>query len=111
MDFKLLWCSNLYRQLSCKFQSFLHDLLAPEGYGEIIGGSERETDYDLLLKKIADFGLDPKDYDWYLELRKFGSVPHAGFGLGLERMVTFVAGTEHIREAIPFPRMINRIQP
>lgn len=78
------------------------DLLAPEGYGEIIGGSERETDYDLLLKKIADFGLDPKDYDWYLELRKFGSVPHAGFGLGLERMVTFVAGTEHIREAIPF---------
>jgi len=87
------------------------DLLAPEGYGEIIGGSERETDYDLLLKKIADFGLDPKDYDWYLELRKFGSVPHAGFGLGLERMVTFVAGTEHIREAIPFPRMINRIQP
>ncbi|MDU7040103.1 MAG: amino acid--tRNA ligase-related protein, partial [Lactococcus lactis] len=61
--------------------------------------------------KIADFGLDPKDYDWYLELRKFGSVPHAGFGLGLERMVTFVAGTEHIREAIPFPRMINRIQP
>lgn len=62
--------------------------MAPEGYGEIIGGSERETDYDLLLKKIADFGLDPKDYDWYLELRKFGSVPHAGFGLGLERMVT-----------------------
>ena len=87
------------------------DLLAPEGYGEIIGGSERINDLDLLLKKIADFGLDPKDYDWYLELRKFGSVPHAGFGLGLERMVTFVAGTEHIREAIPFPRMINRIQP
>ncbi|MDR0299697.1 MAG: asparagine--tRNA ligase [Streptococcaceae bacterium] len=87
------------------------DLLAPEGYGEIIGGSERETDYDLLEKKIIDFGLDPKDYDWYLDLRRFGSVPHAGFGLGLERMVTFIAGTEHIREAIPFPRMINRIKP
>lgn len=87
------------------------DLLAPEGYGEIIGGSERETDYDVLRQKIIDFGLDPKDYEWYLELRKFGSVPHAGFGLGLERMVTFVAGTEHIREAIPFPRLLNRIQP
>ena len=87
------------------------DLLAPEGYGEIIGGSERETDYDKLLKKIEDFGLKAEDYDWYLDLRKFGSVPHAGFGLGLERMVTFAAGTEHIREAIPFPRMINRIKP
>lgn len=87
------------------------DLIAPEGYGEVIGGSERETDYDVLRQKIIDFGLDPKDYEWYLELRKFGSVPHAGFGLGLERMVTFMAGTEHIREAIPFPRLLNRIQP
>ncbi|QIL46506.1 asparagine--tRNA ligase [Vagococcus coleopterorum] len=87
------------------------DLLAPEGYGEIVGGSERETDYDVLRQKIIDFGLDPKDYEWYLDLRKFGSVPHAGFGLGLERMVTFVAGTEHIREAIPFPRLLNRIEP
>ncbi|CAM3319088.1 asparagine--tRNA ligase [Vagococcus sp. PNs007] len=87
------------------------DLLAPEGYGEIVGGSERETDYDALRQKVIDFGLDPKDYEWYLELRKFGSVPHSGFGLGLERMVTFVAGTEHIREAIPFPRLLNRIEP
>ncbi|MCL2677303.1 MAG: asparagine--tRNA ligase [Streptococcaceae bacterium] len=87
------------------------DLLAPEGYGEIIGGSERETDYDVLKQKIIDFGLDPADYEWYMELRKYGTVPHAGFGLGLERMVTFAAGTEHIREAIPFPRMINRIKP
>ena len=87
------------------------DLLAPEGYGEIVGGSERETDYDVLTQKIIDFGLDPKDYDWYLDLRKYGSVPHAGFGLGLERMVTFVAGTAHIREAIPFPRMLHRIKP
>ncbi|MBP2622387.1 asparagine--tRNA ligase [Streptococcus oricebi] len=87
------------------------DLLAPEGYGEIIGGSERETDYDKLLEKIQANGLDPKDYDWYLDLRKYGSVPHAGFGLGLERMVTFVAGTKHIREAIPFPRMLHRIKP
>lgn len=87
------------------------DLLAPEGYGEIIGGSERETDYDVLVDKIKAQNLEVADYEWYLELRKFGTVPHAGFGLGLERMVTFVAGTEHIREAIPFPRMINRIKP
>ncbi|GFH40747.1 asparagine--tRNA ligase [Pseudolactococcus insecticola] len=87
------------------------DLLAPEGYGEIIGGSERETDYDKLLNKITENGLDPADYDWYLDLRRYGSVPHAGFGLGLERMVTFVAGTKHIREAIPFPRMLHRLKP
>lgn len=87
------------------------DLLAPEGYGEIIGGSERETDYDKLLAKIEEEGLNPEDYDFYLDLRKYGSVPHCGFGLGLERMVTFVAGTKHIREAIPFPRMLHRIKP
>ncbi|MFV0556049.1 MAG: asparagine--tRNA ligase [Lactovum sp.] len=87
------------------------DLLAPEGYGEIIGGSARETDYDKLLEKIKEWNLNVADYEWYLELRKYGSVPHAGFGLGLERMVTFAAGTEHIREAIPFPRMLNRIKP
>ncbi|TCD46199.1 asparagine--tRNA ligase [Streptococcus sp. X16XC17] len=87
------------------------DLLAPEGYGEIIGGSERETDYDKLTAKIEEEGLNPADYDFYLDLRKYGSVPHCGFGLGLERMVTFVAGTKHIREAIPFPRMLHRIKP
>lgn len=87
------------------------DLLAPEGYGEIIGGSEREVDYDKLLEKIKANGLNPEDYAFYLDLRQYGSVPHAGFGLGLERMVTFVAGTKHIREAIPFPRLLNRIFP
>ena len=87
------------------------DLLAPEGYGEIIGGSEREVDYDKLYTKIKENGLNPDDYAFYLDLRKYGSVPHAGFGLGLERMVTFVAGTKHIREAIPFPRLLNRIFP
>ncbi|GET75294.1 asparagine--tRNA ligase [Streptococcus dysgalactiae subsp. equisimilis] len=87
------------------------DLLAPEGYGEIIGGSERETDYNKLLAKIEEEGLNPDDYAFYLDLRKYGSVPHCGFGLGLERMVTFVAGTKHIREAIPFPRMLHRIKP
>ncbi|MGT2934385.1 asparagine--tRNA ligase [Streptococcus castoreus] len=87
------------------------DLLAPEGYGEIIGGSERETDYHKLLTRIEEEGLNPDDYAFYLDLRKYGSVPHCGFGLGLERMVTFVAGTKHIREAIPFPRMLHRIKP
>ncbi|EMC39926.1 asparagine--tRNA ligase [Streptococcus mutans] len=87
------------------------DLLAPEGYGEIIGGSERETDYNTLLAKIKENGLNPDDYAFYLDLRQYGSVPHCGFGLGLERMVTFVAGTKHIREAIPFPRMLHRIEP
>ena len=87
------------------------DLLAPEGYGEIIGGSEREVDYDKLYEKIKENGLNPDDYAFYLDLRKYGSVPHAGFGLGLERMGTFVAGTKHIREAIPFPRLLNRIFP
>ncbi|MDI6649787.1 asparagine--tRNA ligase [Leuconostoc suionicum] len=87
------------------------DLLAPEGYGEIIGGSERETDYDYLKNEIEKLGLNMDEYAWYLDLRKYGSVPHSGFGLGLERMVTFVTGEEHIREAIPFPRMTNRLRP
>ncbi|MDN6081431.1 MAG: asparagine--tRNA ligase [Leuconostoc mesenteroides] len=87
------------------------DLLAPEGYGEIIGGSERDTDYDYLKNEIEKLGLKMDEYAWYLDLRKYGSVPHSGFGLGLERMVTFVTGEEHIREAIPFPRMTNRLRP
>ncbi|MFC6182051.1 asparagine--tRNA ligase [Lactiplantibacillus daowaiensis] len=87
------------------------DLLAPEGYGEIIGGSERATDYDYLLDQIKKAGLDPKDYAWYLDLRKYGSVPHAGFGLGLERFLTWITSEDHVRETIPFPRLLNRIYP
>jgi len=87
------------------------DMIAPEGYGEIIGGSEREVDYQRLSEQIEKFGLSKDDYAWYLDLRKYGSVPHSGFGLGLERMVTWISGTEHIRESIPFPRLLNRIYP
>ena len=88
------------------------DLIAPEGYGEIIGGSQREDDYDRLKEEIVKEGLDETDaYDWYLELRQYGSVPHSGFGLGLERTVAWISGIEHIREAIPFPRLLNRIHP
>jgi asparaginyl-tRNA synthetase len=87
------------------------DLLAPEGYGEIIGGSQREDDYETLKKRIEEFGLKTEDYQWYLDLRKYGSVPHGGFGFGLERIVTWVCGLEHVREAIPFPRTIYRITP
>ena len=87
------------------------DMIAPEGYGEIIGGSERATDYDFLLEQIRNHGLDEKEYSWYLDLRKYGSVPHSGFGLGLERTVTWIAGIDHVREAIPFPRLLNRIYP
>lgn len=87
------------------------DLLAPEGYGEIIGGSQRIHDYDLLVKKLAEFNLPREPFEWYLDLRKYGSVPHSGFGYGLERITGWMAGTKHIRETIPFPRMINRIYP
>ncbi|WP_057707333.1 MULTISPECIES: asparagine--tRNA ligase [Lactiplantibacillus] len=87
------------------------DLLAPEGYGEIIGGSERATDYEYLLDQVKKAGLDPKDYAWYLDLRKYGSVPHSGFGLGLERFLTWITAEDHVRETIPFPRLLNRIYP
>ncbi|API89592.1 asparagine--tRNA ligase [Marinilactibacillus sp. 15R] len=87
------------------------DMIAPEGYGEIIGGSQREDDYEALQTQLEKHGLDIKDYDWYLDLRRYGSVPHSGFGLGLERTITWLSGTEHIREAIPFPRLLNRIYP
>ncbi|MCT3524423.1 asparagine--tRNA ligase [Latilactobacillus curvatus] len=87
------------------------DLLAPEGYGEIIGGSERETDFDKLEAEIKAMGLDLEEYQWYLDLRRYGSVPHSGFGLGLERAITWICGIDHLRETIPFPRMINRIKP
>jgi asparaginyl-tRNA synthetase len=87
------------------------DLLAPEGYGEIIGGSEREADYDTLLKRIQEHELSEEDFSWYLDLRKYGSVPHSGFGYGLERIVRWVCGIHHIRETIPFPRLLNRLKP
>ena len=87
------------------------DLLAPEGYGEIIGGSERMSSYDLLLQRIHEHGLPEEAYRWYLDLRKFGSVPHSGFGMGIERTVTWICGIEHIREAIAFPRTIKRVYP
>jgi asparaginyl-tRNA synthetase len=87
------------------------DLIAPEGYGEIIGGSERIHDYDLLKSRLEEHNLSMDAYAWYLELRKQGSVPHSGFGLGLERTVAWISGTEHIRETIPFPRLLNRLYP
>ena len=87
------------------------DMLAPEGYGEIIGGGQREDDYDTLLKKIRQHGLDVKSFQWYLDLRKYGSVPHAGFGLGIERTVAWICGLKHVRETIPFPRLLDRIRP
>ncbi len=88
-----------------------NDLLAPEGYGEIIGGSQREDDYETLLKRMAEHHLSPASYAWYADLRRFGSVPHSGFGFGLERLVGWICGLHHVREAIPFPRMINRLTP
>ncbi|MBM7619512.1 asparaginyl-tRNA synthetase [Bacillus tianshenii] len=87
------------------------DLIAPEGYGEIIGGSERVHDFDLLKQRLEEHNLDSDAYKWYLELRQYGSVPHSGFGLGLERTVAWISGTEHVREAIPFPRLLNRLYP
>lgn len=87
------------------------DLLAPEGYGEIIGGSERETDYEILRQAILDAGLNEKDYEWYLDLRKYGTVPHSGFGLGLERFLTWITKEDHVRATIPFPRLLNRLNP
>jgi asparaginyl-tRNA synthetase len=88
-----------------------NDCLAPEGYGEIIGGSQREDDYDRLLGRIRQQGLDPEVYRWYLELRKYGTFVHAGFGLGIERTVAWICGIPHIREAIAFPRQIHRLYP
>ncbi|MBI2037505.1 MAG: asparagine--tRNA ligase [Candidatus Magasanikbacteria bacterium] len=87
------------------------DLIAIEGAGEIIGGSQREEDYELLLSRIKAEELNEEDYQWYLDLRKYGSVPHSGFGIGLERMVRWITGVEHIRECIPFPRTIGRLRP
>jgi asparaginyl-tRNA synthetase len=87
------------------------DMIAPEGYGEIIGGGERESSYESLVERIRASGLPEESFQWYLDLRRYGSVPHAGFGLGLERTVAWICGTEHIREVIPFPRMLYRVYP
>jgi asparaginyl-tRNA synthetase len=87
------------------------DMIAPEGYGEIIGGGERQSNYDTLVRRIREHDLPEESFQWYLDLRRYGSVPHAGFGLGLERTVAWICGTEHIREVIPFPRMLYRVYP
>ena len=87
------------------------DILAPEGYGEIVGGSERETDIDILIERIKEEKLNQSDYDWFLDLRKYGSVPHSGFGMGLERVVAWICGLSHIRETIPFARTMTRLNP
>ena len=87
------------------------DIIAPEGYGEIIGGSQRIHDHDLLLRRIEEHGLPRKAFQWYLDCRRYGSVPHSGFGMGIERMVTWVSGIHHLRESIPYPRTIQRIYP
>jgi len=87
------------------------DILAPEGYGEIVGGSEREVDIEVLLERINEEGLNKKDYDWFLDLRKYGSVPHSGFGMGIERVVSWICGLSHIRETIPFARTMSRLNP
>ena len=87
------------------------DVLAPEGYGEIIGGSQRMASYELLLERIHEHNLPEEAFQWYLDLRKFGSVPHGGFGMGIERAVAWICGLEHVRETIPFPRMLYRLYP
>ena len=88
-----------------------NDLLAPEGYGEIIGGSERIWDLKLLQKKFKEHKLPTKEFEWYFDLRRYGSVPHSGFGIGLERTVAWLCGLDHVRETIPFPRLLNRLRP
>ncbi len=87
------------------------DLLAPEGYGEVIGGSQREDDFEALRQRIKEHGLPEEQFKWYLDLRRYGSVPHSGFGFGLERLVAWICGLHHVRETIPFPRLINRLEP
>ena len=87
------------------------DVLAPEGYGEIIGGGERLADHDELLRRIDEQKLPREAFNWYLDLRRYGSVPHGGFGMGIERVVAWICGLEHVRETIPFPRMLNRLTP
>jgi asparaginyl-tRNA synthetase len=91
--------------------SLSFDMIAPEGYGEIVGGGERLSSYETLVERLREHNLPEESFQWYLDLRRYGSVPHAGFGLGLERTVAWICGTEHIREVIPFPRMLYRVYP
>ncbi|HHE05120.1 MAG TPA: asparagine--tRNA ligase, partial [candidate division WOR-3 bacterium] len=91
--------------------SLSFDMLAPEGYGEIVGGGEREYDIDTLLKRIKEYNLPEEAFEWYLDLRRYGTVPHAGFGLGIERTVAWICRLPHIRETIPFPRMLDIVYP
>jgi asparaginyl-tRNA synthetase len=87
------------------------DMIGPEGVGELIGGGQREDDYDILLKRVRENKLPEKAYQWYLDLRKYGTCPHSGFGLGVERAIAWVCGIKHVRETIPFPRMLERVYP
>ena len=87
------------------------DILAPEGYGEIVGGSQRIHDHDLLMKRIKEHNLPVEAFQWYLDIRRYGSVPHSGFGMGIERVVAWITGVSHLRETIPFPRTLNRLYP
>jgi asparaginyl-tRNA synthetase len=87
------------------------DVLAPEGYGEVIGGGERSTSLEFLQQQITAHGLPQEAFEWYLDLRRYGSVPHAGFGMGIERCTAWMCGIEHVRETIPFPRMLYRLRP
>lgn len=106
-------CKAFYMKRNAEDRRLVNnfDLLAPEGFGEIIGGSQREDDLDVLIEKMDEAGLPHEPYEWYLDLRRYGSVPHGGFGLGLERTVRWVCGLKHIRETIPYPRMLGRIYP
>jgi asparaginyl-tRNA synthetase len=88
-----------------------HDLIAPEEYGEIIGGGERIWEPDVLLNRIDEEGLDPAAYQWYIDLRRFGSVPHSGYGMGVDRLVCYMGGIDHIKWALPFPRDVRRVYP
>ncbi len=87
------------------------DLLAPEGYGEMIGGGQREENLDILLKRLKEHNLPQEAFDWYIDLRKYGSVPHSGYGLGIERTLAWICKLKHVRETIPFPRMMHRVTP
>ena len=87
------------------------DMIAPEGFGEIIGGSQREDELGELEKRLEEHSLPKEPFQWYLDLRRYGSVPHGGFGMGIERLVTWICGLQHIRESIPFPRMLYRMRP